>query len=168
MPIDVDWTGVEANPYRIYVPKADLTLVQASPEIRSLDVDAFRHELKDLEASETEGIMWPDTHQHTQEGTLSGITYARRVEILAPYTVEFEDGQYTVQTPGANHNIADRKVANQVGIVVQNSAGLVVVQGPVGADDIWNADLSTYTSAGSAGAVLQKIRRIVGWLLGLV
>lgn len=167
MAIDVDWTGVEANPYRIYIPKADTTLVQASPEIRSLDVDAFRLELKDLEA-DVEGMMWTDTHKHTQEGVLSGITYARRVEILAPYTVEFEDGQYTVQTPGANHNIADRKIQNQVGIVVQNSAGLVVVQGTVGADDIWNADLSTYTIAGSAGAVLQRTRQIVGWLLGLV
>ena len=128
MAISVDWTGVETNAYRILVPKADMPIIQASPEIRQLDVDAFRKELKDLEAA-AEGMMWPDTHEHGGERTLSGVTYARFVEILGPYVLEFEDDQYTVSTTGANHNLADVKVANQVGIIVQNSAGLVVAGG---------------------------------------
>jgi hypothetical protein len=39
--------------------------------------------------------------------------------------VEFEDGQYTVNCVGANHNISDVKVANQVSLIVNNAAGLI-------------------------------------------
>lgn len=124
MALDVDWAGNDANPYRIFVPRADMSVVQASPEIRELDVDAFRLELKDLEAS-VEGMPWPDTHTHDTEATLSGLVYARRFRILSPYTVEFEDGQYAVRAVGANHNILDVKIANQVSLLVQNSAGLI-------------------------------------------
>lgn len=120
MAIDIFW----ATTQRIFIPRADMPIVQASPEIRELDVDVFRLELKDLEAS-VEGMPWPDTHRHVTETTLSGFTYARLFEILAPYTVEFEDGQYSVRTVGANHNILDVKINNQVSLAVQNSAGLI-------------------------------------------
>jgi hypothetical protein len=124
MAIDIDWAGTATNPYRIFVPRADMPIVQTSPEIRELDVDAFRLALKDLEAS-VAGMPWPDTHRHVTETTLSGFVYARSVEILAPYQVEFEDGQYSVRALGANHNILDVKVNNQVSLAVQNSAGLI-------------------------------------------
>lgn len=119
MAIDIFW----ATTKRIFVPRADMSIVQASPEIRELNVDTFRKALKDLEAA-AEGMPWPDTHRHNGEVVLSGITYARFVTILAPYTVEFEDGQYGVRTVGANHNILDVKIANQVSLLTQNSAGL--------------------------------------------
>lgn len=118
--IDIAW----ATTKRIFVPRADIPLVQASPEIRELDVNVFRKALKDLEAA-AEGMPWPDTHRHVTETTLSGSTYARLVEILPPYTVEFEDGQYSVRAVGANHNILDVKINNQVSLAVQNSAGLI-------------------------------------------
>lgn len=120
MAVSVDWAQTRV----IFVPKADLTLVQASPEIRRLDVDAFRLELGDLLAS-SDGMPFTDTHRHSTEATVAGLTLSRVVEILAPYTVEFEDGQYTVEAIGANHNLASVKVQNQVSLITQNSAGLI-------------------------------------------
>jgi hypothetical protein len=118
--ISVNWpTGV------ITVPQADLTFVSAG--LYELDLNTFRLALKDLEDSE-EGAVWPDTHRHNTAATLSGVTYARQVEILAPYTVTFEQKAqpYTVSCVGANHNLADVKNVNTVSLIVGNSAGLIV------------------------------------------
>jgi hypothetical protein len=101
-----------------------MTLLQSSPEIRELDLNAFRLELKDLEDG-LEGMPFLKTHNHNTEVTLSGLTYARIVEVLDPYTVEFENAQYTVSCTGANHNLADVKVANQVSLIINNAAGLI-------------------------------------------
>lgn len=117
--------SIDPLTYVIYVPKADLTLVQASPEIRALNVNQFRLWLKDYEDDPDYGIYLYKTHNHNTEVTLSGLTYARIVEVLAPYTVEFEDGQYAVNCSGANHNLADVKVANQVSLIINNAAGLI-------------------------------------------
>jgi hypothetical protein len=106
------------------VPKADLTLIQSSPEVRELDVDWFRLQLLDWEDNES-SIYMPKTHTHNTEVTLAGLTYARIVEILSPYTVEFENGTYTINCVGANHNISDKKVANSVSLIVNNAAGLI-------------------------------------------
>lgn len=106
----------------IFVPQADLTFIAGS--LYELDVDVFRRALKVIEASE-EGIVFTDTHQHNTEVVLSGVTYARTITILPPYTVEFEDLQYTVRAVGANHNIADVKVLNQVSLIIGNSGGLI-------------------------------------------
>jgi len=79
MAVSVDWiTGV------ITVPRADMTLIQASPEVRELDTTAFFDELKLLEAS-AEGMPWPDTQRHNLSYTISGITYAESLEIIPPY-----------------------------------------------------------------------------------
>jgi hypothetical protein len=110
----------------ISVPKADLTLIQPSPEIRELDVNDFRLWLKDIEDSE-EGAVHPDTHRHNTEVTLGGLTLARTVEMINGYTITFEDGQYAVQAVGANHNIADVMNVNQVSLRTFNSAGLQTV-----------------------------------------
>jgi hypothetical protein len=124
MAVDVDWAGADTNPYRIFIPRADMPVVQASPEIRELDVDQLRLELRSLEAA-APGAPWPETHVHQTETLLSGTTFARIVEILAPYQVEFEDGQYSVRAIGANHNILDVKVNNQVSLAVFLSSGLI-------------------------------------------
>lgn len=109
----------------ILVPQADLTFLGGT--LYELDVDAFRLELKEIEASE-EGLPFLDTHRHNTEVVLSGDIYARIIEIINGYTVEFEDGQYVVKCVGANHNLADVKVPNQVSIVVGNSSGLIRAQ----------------------------------------
>jgi hypothetical protein len=102
----------------INVPRNDLTLVQSVPtEIRQLDINWFRLQLRAIEGSQ-EGIYLLKTHNHNTE-------YARIVEILDPYTVTFEDGQYAVNFQGANTNIQDKTNVNQVSIRPNNSAGLI-------------------------------------------
>lgn len=109
----------------ITVPRADMTLVQTLPtEIRNLDLNWFRLQLKDLEDN-VDGIVYLDTHTHNTEVSLGGLTYARVIEIINNYTVTFEDGQYAVNLTGANSNVGDVVNVNQVSVRSQNSAGLI-------------------------------------------
>ncbi len=113
----------------ISVPRADMPLIQSTPtEIRGLDVDDFRMELKDIEDN-VEGQPFPDTHRHNAEVTLGGLTLSRVVEILDPYSITFEDGQYAVNLSGANNNVADKTNVNQVSVRSNNSAGLISIGG---------------------------------------
>ena len=108
----------------ITIPQADLTSLGGSRY--ALDVDALRLELKNIEDSE-EGITQLDTHRRNAPVTLAGVTYAQTFEIINGYTIEFEDGAYTVLPSGANHNIGDVQVVNNVSLVIGNSAGLITV-----------------------------------------
>lgn len=111
----------------ISILQADLTLVSGT--LYELDVNALRLELKDLEDSEA-GMPYPTTHNHNTELTLSGVTYARSVEIINGYTLTFEDtgSPYTVRCVGANHNLADvTNYTSEVSLIVGNSAGLLTV-----------------------------------------
>jgi hypothetical protein len=120
MAISIDWPTKVIN-----VPRADLTLIQSNPvEIRELNINAFRLELKGIEAS-NDGISFLDTHRHNTEVLLGGIVYARVIEIINGYTVTFEDGQYAVNLVGANSNIGDVVNVNQVSVRSANSAGLI-------------------------------------------
>lgn len=120
MAISIDW-GQKI----IHVPRADMTLVQSTPnEIRELDLNVFRLDLKALEAGVT-GIAYPITHNHFQPIAVGGVTLARVVEIVNNYTITFEDGQYAVNLSGANSNVGDRVNVNQVSVRSANSAGLV-------------------------------------------
>jgi hypothetical protein len=120
MAVSIDWGNKI-----IYVPKADLTLVQSVPlEIREMNLDWFRYQLKGLE-DDPEGMPFPDTHRHNTEATVAGLTLARVVEIINDYTVTFEDGQYAVNLVGANSNVGDVVNVNQVSVRSFNSAGLI-------------------------------------------
>lgn len=124
MAISINW-----NTKVIFVPKSHLVPIRDG--YFELDVDQFRKDLKNIEDN-AEGMVNDDTHRHNTEVSLSGVTYARVVEIINGYTIEFEDdgtmaGHYTVILKGANHNIADVKVPNAVSIVQANSAGLQTV-----------------------------------------
>ena len=111
----------------ITVPQSDLTHLGGTTY--ELDLDVFRLALKNLEDDE-EGMPWPRTHNHNTEVTLAGITFARSIEIIKPYTVLFEDGVYGVNLINANSNIPDVLVRNSVSVNTQNSAGLIVsIQG---------------------------------------
>jgi hypothetical protein len=124
-------TGVEIvwGERRIIVPKLATHLIQSTPsEIRELDLDDFRLALKNLEDS-PEGMPYPDTHRHNTTVNVGGVTLARVIEIINDYIIEFEDGQYAVNLIGANSNVADRVVVNQVSVRAANSAGLVVGEG---------------------------------------
>lgn len=120
MVVTIDWlTKI------ISVPKSELTLVQSVPtEIREMNLNAFRIALKDVEDN-VDGMVNLDTHSHNTEVVLSGITYARVIEIINGYTVTFEDGQYAVNLVGANSNVGDNVNVNQVSVRTANSAGLI-------------------------------------------
>ncbi|MCP4470528.1 MAG: hypothetical protein GY815_07560 [Gammaproteobacteria bacterium] len=111
----------------ITIEKADMTLVTLSPyEIRSLDLNTVHNALRTGEADEA-GTIYPRTHDHNTEVTLGGVTYARQVEFLAPYTITLEDGAYACDLTGANNNLVDRINLNQVQVRTNNSAGLQTV-----------------------------------------
>lgn len=111
----------------ISIPKADMTLLQASPEIRELDLNAFRLVLKDLEDDEA-GMPYIHTHNHNPPVTVGGTVLARVVEIINGYTITFEDGQYAVKLTGLNSNVSDVTNVNQVSIRAANSAGLIIAE----------------------------------------
>lgn len=133
MAISISWSTKV-----IFVPRADLTFV--STGLYELDVEDFRLWLKDIEDGEV-GMSFPDTHRRNAPVTLAGTTYAQTFEIINGYTVEFESvgTPYTVRVVGANHNIGDVKVVNDVSLIIGNSAGLVVSGGAAGltAAQVW-------------------------------
>jgi hypothetical protein len=94
-----------------------------------LDTEQFRLDLRGFEDDE-EGMPFPDTHNHSTEVTVAGITYARVIEIINGYTIEFEDGQYSVRLVGSNNNFFDVEngilTQNQVQVIPGNAAGLIV------------------------------------------
>lgn len=135
----------------ITIPQSFLTLVSGS--LYQLDVNALRLALKDLE-DDAVNMDLPDTHRHSTQVTLSGVVYARVVEIINGFTVTFEDGQYAVRCVGANHNLADVKNLNQVSLIIGNSAGLINGQ----ASDFWGYSLE-------AGYTADQIVRLMASVL---
>jgi len=117
--ISIDWAT-----QIIFVPKTYTQFVSASPfEIRQLDIDLFRLDLKAIEAS-IPGMPNLRTHTHNTTINVGGVTLARVVTIINGYTITFENGSYAVNLVGANSNIADVTNLNQVQIRSANSAGL--------------------------------------------
>jgi hypothetical protein len=133
MAISVDYTT-----FIITIPQSDLTLVSGT--FYTLDTDVFRLQLKDWEAS-VPGMAELKTHSHNTEVTIAGTTYARTIEILSPYSVEFEDGVYSVQLEGSNNNIWSVGdgilVQNSVQVIPTNSAGLIVSSGS-SSSNVWS------------------------------
>ena len=150
MATTVDW------PNRIiHVPRADMLLVQSVPtEIRELDLDAFRRDLKSLE-DDPEGMPFPDTHNHNTIVTLGGVTYARLIEIINNYTVTFEDGQYAVNLVGANSNVGDVVNVNQVSVRSANSAGLTYSK-EIEDQSFFDGRIAIDTQFGSPGTQFPK------------
>lgn len=114
----------------VRIPKIDLALVSASPEIRELDVIEFWQTIHDIQ--DGEGMPFRDIMRSNAPVTLAGVTYARSVEIINGYKIEFEDGEYQVNLTGANNNLLDARVQNNVSINASNSAGLVAGGGSGG------------------------------------
>ncbi len=119
MAISIEW-----HTKIISVPK-DYLNPTANPSVFNLDTDQFRLDLKALEDDET-GIVYLDTHRHNTEVLLSGVTYARVIEIINGYTITFENGFYAINFYGSNNNYADVTNVNFVSIRPNNSAGLIV------------------------------------------
>ena len=149
----------------ILVPRDYMEVVQLAPtEVRRLDLNVFRLELKSLE-DDSDGMAFERTHSHTTGVSVSGAILARVVQIINGYTVTFEDGQYAVNLVGANSNVADVVNVNQVSVRTANSAGLVDLSTLLGgiseadiatiASAIWDKQLNEHAAAGSAGKQLK-------------
>ena len=138
----------------ISVPQADLTLISGT--LYELDTNQFRLDLASIQGSE-EGI-WADTmFSHNTEVTIAGTTFARTIEIINGYSIEFEDGQYTVRLVGSNNNIFDVQggilVQNQVQVLPTNSAGLINAFA-----DILDENVTTHNDVNSVGEALNVAR----------
>lgn len=120
--IEIDYR--DPTQYIISVPKSYCTLVQTFPlEVRQLDLDTFRQSLNDLMDDEL-GMAYTASHFYTPPLLISGVTLSRVVEILDPFTITFENGNYNVNIVGGNSNVSDVVNKNTVGVNTANSAGL--------------------------------------------
>ena len=111
----------------IFVPKTYTQFVSTDPqtgaEVRQMDLTIFAQDVADLQA--IEGGVWAVTaYEYTAPVSVGGVQLAPVVVVLNPYLVEFEDGQYAVNLVGANTNLQDVAIVNQVSIRPNNSAGL--------------------------------------------
>jgi hypothetical protein len=149
----VDWITGE-----VVVSRADMPVIQVSPEVRQLNTSEFFTELKDLEAS-TEGAPWPDIQRHFVEYTVSGITYAEAIIIITPYFITFEDGQYAVSLRESNNNIIDVATQNQVSILGNNSAGLIDV--PITETDKQDIIDRVFTRVIETGETFEEALRLI-------
>lgn len=89
-----------------------------------LDVNILWSDLHNIQ--DDEGMPFEDIFLNNAAITFSGITLSRVFQIINNFTVEFEDGNYAVNATGANNNLLDVRVFNQVSLNVSNSAGQVV------------------------------------------
>ncbi len=131
----IDWGTLEIN---IAVADTFMTLTTSGPPAEyDLDMDGLHLALRDKEDDQA-GSPFLDTHKHTGETVLSGVTYARFVEIINGYTVNFEvtGADYVVSCGGANHNLADVLNGTNVNLIVNNAAGLIVTDGGGGTGDV--------------------------------
>ncbi len=111
----------------ISVPQADLTFITGT--LYELDTEAFRQSVIDIQDSE-EGIPFATAINHNTEVTIVGTTYARFIELINGYSIEFENGAYSVRMANSNNNLFDVEngilVQNTVQVIGQNSGGLIV------------------------------------------
>ena len=138
-------------------------LEPVSTGIYKLSIDTFRLALKALEDDE-DGMAFPDTHRHSTEVEVAGITLARVIEIINGYTVTFADGQYLVTLYGANSNIPDVVNFNQVSVRAVTSAGLLISGSGVTSQDkldiasaVLDEAMSGHKDAGSFAEFIRKI-----------
>ena len=151
----------------ISVPQADLTLITGT--LYEMDTDQFRKDVNDLLSSEA--YIWkPVAYLHNGEVTVAGTTFARTLEFISPYSIQFTpDSQWSVRLAGSNNNIFDVEngilVQNQVQVIAQNSAGLVGGEAGI-ADAVWtkavaDSEFSDKTTIGGwLKDILTKIRNL--------
>ena len=144
----------------ISIEQSDLTLISGT--LYELDTDAFRLILHDIQDSE-EGI-WADTmFNHNTEVTVAGTTFARTIELINGYSIEFEDGSYSVRLAGSNNNLFDVENGilqqNSVQVIAQNSAGLQTVNtgGTVAPTQQQIRDAMDIESTGGKAAIDDKL-----------
>ena len=114
----------------ITVPQADLTFVSGT--FYRMDTENyFRAGVLALLDDEDHMVL-EDAISHNTEVTVAGVTYARFIELINGYSVEFSpNSQWTVEVTGSNNNLHDvaagALVQNQVQVITTNAAGLISV-----------------------------------------
>lgn len=122
MAYSVNWTTKI-----VHIPKADLVVVSVSPEVYELNALIFWQQIHAIQ--QEDGLSFVDIMRSNAPVTLGGVTFARSVEVINGYRVEFQNGAYQVNLSGANNNLLDARVQNNVSINASNSAGLINVSG---------------------------------------
>lgn len=161
----------------ITIPQADLTLVTGT--LYALDTDAFRINVMALLASEPY-IWMPDAYRHNTEVTVAGTTYARTLEFINNYQIQFEftGSQYSVRLEGSNNNIFDVEngilvPTSLVTVISTNAAGLIqsanLTTGEINdiTNAVWDAPTTGHQVSGSFGQFMQKKLLTVAKFLGL-
>ena len=124
MAITPDWATKTFS-----VPQADLTLISGT--LYEMDTETyFRSGINSIMAGE-DGIVFEDSIRHSTEVTVAGTTFARAIEVINGYSLTFTpNSQWTVRLAGSNNNLFDVENnilnQNQVQVIAQNSAGLIV------------------------------------------
>ena len=131
----------------IYIDQTELTEIVAG-SVYGLTTDWLWTTIHDLQDDE-EGMANPDIMFHSLPYTLSGVTYARAVEIINGYQIQFTgpsppNDHYTVVLSGGNNNVGDVFIPNPVSVITNNSAGLAVA---AAGSEMWAQQLEgTYTA----------------------
>ena len=130
----------------ITVPQADCVFVSGT-FYRLPTEGIFRAAINNILDSEA-GIPLPNAISHSTEVTVAGVTYARFIELINGYSIQFTpDTAWTVELTESNNNLHDVAnsilVQNQVQVITTNAAGLITVTSGSGVtqqdkDDIEN------------------------------
>lgn len=119
----------------ITIPQSDCVLVSGT-FYRLPTKTVFKAEVDAFFASE-QGIVFSDAISHNSEYTVAGVTYAPKVEVVAPYSVEFSpSAAWSVELTESNNNLWDIGAGiltqNQVQVIPTNTAGLIISGGSGG------------------------------------
>lgn len=114
MSILIDWLSKV-----ITVHKADLAVVQLSPEIRQLNLGSFHLTLRALEAAYL-GMPYPQTHTNVTPYVVGDVAIPRVMHFVNGYTITFENGDYTVWVVGGASNIQGVVTPNDVVVELHN------------------------------------------------
>jgi hypothetical protein len=88
-----------------------------------MNLTQFAQDLGDLQ-DDPEGAWAVTAYEYTAPVSVGGVQLAPVVVITSSYVVQFEDLQYAVNLVGANTNVQDVTIVNQVSVRPNNSAGL--------------------------------------------
>ena len=155
MTYTVDWENS-----KVTIPTTDLTFVQSDPDIYELDVGDFWLAVRAIEASE-EAMPFKRIVANTAPKSVAGITLGRVIEVINGYSIEFEDGMYSVNVVGGNNNFANVKVQNYVSVNTANSAGMTgTTQDPSFTEDDRTVHVKTNKFLGNPQEITSDSRLI--------
>ncbi len=125
MAMTIDWPNKV-----ISVPQSDLVLVSGT--LYEMNTETYFRDALMALADDEQGMAWPVPYRHSTEVAVAGVTYARVIEIINGYSVQFTpNSQWSVRLVGSNNNIFDVQngvlVQNQVQVIPTNSGGLQTV-----------------------------------------